>query len=178
MIEHSAPYLLSRWLERTKKCHKKESTFYKCCVKNIAFCLSVFVLKFLKDSSWKSTGELVGGSICTGKCLSFTWVLLNLSEFRRFVLKQERHRSSMLIWIFHQPGFFCVAFWVLIKKDIIRGAWVVLSVKCLPSAQGMISGPWDWAPQWGPWSGGSLLLPLPLPAAPPHCALSLSLSVK
>uniref|UniRef100_A0A452UL70 Disco interacting protein 2 homolog C n=1 Tax=Ursus maritimus TaxID=29073 RepID=A0A452UL70_URSMA len=40
----------------------------------------------------------------------------------------------------------------------------------------MIPGSWDRVPHRAPCSVGSLLLPLPLPAAPPTCALSLSLS--
>jgi len=42
----------------------------------------------------------------------------------------------------------------------------------LPSAQVMIPESWDRAPRRAPCSVGSLLLPLP--AAPPACALSLS----
>ena len=42
--------------------------------------------------------------------------------------------------------------------------------KCLPSAYIMISDSWDQAPpeapHWAPYSGGRLLLPLPLPTVP------------
>ena len=45
------------------------------------------------------------------------------------------------------------------------------SVKsCLSLAQVLIPGSWDGALHWAPHSAGSLLLPLPLPAAPPTCA--------
>jgi len=37
----------------------------------------------------------------------------------------------------------------------------------------MIPESWDQAPHQAPWSAGSLLLPLPLPAALPACTLSL-----
>jgi len=46
-------------------------------------------------------------------------------------------------------------------------------VKRLPSAQVMIPGSWDRAPHWAPCSAESLLLPFPLPAALPTCALCL-----
>ena len=51
------------------------------------------------------------------------------------------------------------------------GTWVAQMVGCLPSAQVMISGTWDQALPWAPYTEGSLLLPVPLPAAPPSCAL-------
>ena len=65
-------------------------------------------------------------------------------------------------------------------RKISRGALVAQLVKCLLSAQVMISGSWDRALRRAPCSLGSLLLPLSLPAAPPACTLiySLSLSVK
>jgi len=44
-------------------------------------------------------------------------------------------------------------------------------VKRLPSAQVMIPGSWEEVPRQAPCSARSLLLPLP--AAPPACALSL-----
>ena len=46
------------------------------------------------------------------------------------------------------------------------------SVKHLPLAQVIISGSWDPALLLTPCSARSLLLPFPLPAAPPACALS------
>ena len=55
-----------------------------------------------------------------------------------------------------RPGVFFV--WNFSTRD----AWVAQSVKCLPSAQVMISGSWDRAPCWAPCSARSLLLPLPL----------------
>jgi len=54
-----------------------------------------------------------------------------------------------------------------------RGAWVAQMVKHLPLARVMIPESWDRAPHWAPCSTGSLLLPLPLPAASPACTLSL-----
>ena len=55
------------------------------------------------------------------------------------------------------------------------GAWVVESVKCLPSAQVLSLGSWDRAPHWTSCSGESLfLLPLPLLTPPPAHPLSLS----
>ena len=51
------------------------------------------------------------------------------------------------------------------------GTCVAQPVKHLPSAQVMIPGSWDRAPHWAPCSAGSLLLSLPLPAAPPAHAL-------
>ena len=56
------------------------------------------------------------------------------------------------------------------------GAWVVQWVKCLPSAQVLISGSWDGAPPQDPCLVGSLLLLPPLPLLV-H-ALSLYLSLK
>ena len=47
-------------------------------------------------------------------------------------------------------------------------------MKRLPLAQVMILGSWDRALHWAPGSAGSLLVLLPLPAAPPTCVLSLS----
>ena len=47
-------------------------------------------------------------------------------------------------------------------------------VKRLPSIQVMIRGFWDQALHGAPCSAEGLLLPLPLPAAPPVCGLSLS----
>ena len=61
-------------------------------------------------------------------------------------------------------------------KVVSWDAWVAQSIKHLPSAQGVIPGYWDRAPHRAPCSAG-LLLPLPLPAAPP-AVLSLSLSNK
>ena len=52
-------------------------------------------------------------------------------------------------------------------KTTVRGAWVAQWVKPLPSARVMISGSWDRAPHRALCSAGNLLLPLPLPAAPP-----------
>ena len=46
------------------------------------------------------------------------------------------------------------------KKE--KGAWAAQSVKCLPSAQVMIPGSWNKAPQWAPCSVESQCLPLPL----------------
>ena len=54
--------------------------------------------------------------------------------------------------------------------------WVAQSVKCLPSAQVMISGSWDQALHQAPCSAGSLLLLLPLPLLVLSLSLSLSLS--
>ncbi|XP_034513918.1 bone marrow stromal antigen 2 isoform X1 [Ailuropoda melanoleuca] len=54
-----------------------------------------------------------------------------------------------------------------------RDAWLAQSVKRLPSAQVMVSRSWNGVPHQAPCSAGSLLLPLPPPAAPPSCALSL-----
>ena len=54
-----------------------------------------------------------------------------------------------------------------------RGPWVVQSAKSLPSTQVMIPMSWDQAPHQAFCSVGSLLLPLPLPAALPTCVLSL-----
>ena len=51
-----------------------------------------------------------------------------------------------------------------------KGAWVAQLVEHLPSAQVMIPGSWDGAWCQALCSAGSLLLPLP--AAPPACALS------
>ena len=45
-------------------------------------------------------------------------------------------------------------------------------MKRLPLAQVMIPGSWDRILHWVPCSSGSLLHPLPLPAAPLACALS------
>jgi len=50
---------------------------------------------------------------------------------------------------------------------------VAQSVGCLLSAQVMISGTWDGAPSWAPYSPEGLLLPLPLPL--PQLVFSLSL---
>ena len=41
-----------------------------------------------------------------------------------------------------------------------RGAWVAQLVKCLPSAQVIVPGSWDGAPNMAPCSVESLLLPL------------------
>ena len=57
-------------------------------------------------------------------------------------------------------------------------AWVSQLVKHPPLAQVMIPGSWEGALHWASCSAGSPLLSLPLPAAPPACVLSLSLSVK
>ena len=43
-----------------------------------------------------------------------------------------------------------------------KGAWMILSVKPLPSAQFMIPGSWDRALHQAPCLAGSLLLPLSL----------------
>ena len=45
-------------------------------------------------------------------------------------------------------------------------------VKHLPLVQVMIPGFWDRVVHWALHSAGSLLLPLPLPAASPACSLS------
>ena len=58
----------------------------------------------------------------------------------------------------------------LSRKDAVEAQ----SVKHLPSAQVMIPGSCDQAPGQALCSAGSLLLPLPLPAAPPAYTLSLS----
>ena len=50
--------------------------------------------------------------------------------------------------------------------------------KGLPLAQVVIPGSRDGVPHWAPCSEGSLLLPLPLPATPSACVLSLSLPNK
>ena len=63
----------------------------------------------------------------------------------------------------------------LLRIDRMWGAWVAQLVKRLPSAQVMVPGSWDRAPHRAPCSAGSLLLPPPLPATLPTCALSLSL---
>ena len=47
-------------------------------------------------------------------------------------------------------------------KEIPRGAWVAQLVKNLPSAQVMISGSWDQAPDQASCSERSLLVPPPL----------------
>ena len=49
------------------------------------------------------------------------------------------------------------------RPQVHRGAWGAQSAKRLPSAQVMISGPWDGVQHRAPGSAGSLLLPLPLP---------------
>ena len=51
----------------------------------------------------------------------------------------------------------------------MQGTWVAQLVKHLPLGQIMISVSWNQAPNGGPCSAGSLLLPLV-----PACALSLS----
>ena len=51
----------------------------------------------------------------------------------------------------------------------MRGAWVAQSVKCLPSAQVMISGSWDRAPHQVPPLGACFFLP-----TPPACVPSLA----
>ena len=60
----------------------------------------------------------------------------------------------------------------------IRGAWVAQSVTHLPLAQVMILWSWDralhGASHLAPCSAGSMLLPLPMPAALSSCALSVS----
>ena len=60
----------------------------------------------------------------------------------------------------------------MIYKVDNNGAWVAQLVKCLPSAQVMIPGSWDQAPCPDLSLAGSLLFSVPLPAAPPACALS------
>jgi len=65
----------------------------------------------------------------------------------------------------------------MIYKMDNRGAWVAQLVKGLPLAQVMIPGSGDRAPSPDVCSAGSLLVPLPLPAAPPACARALSLSL-
>ena len=50
-----------------------------------------------------------------------------------------------------------------LKNVVGLGHLVAQSVKCLPSAQVMISESWGRALRWAPCSAGSLLLPLPLP---------------
>ena len=61
----------------------------------------------------------------------------------------------------------------LLKIGIPRGARVAQLVKRLSLAQVMIPESWDRALHPAPCLVESLLLPLPLPAAPPACALSL-----
>ena len=56
---------------------------------------------------------------------------------------------------------------IITMKVRIWGAWAPQSVKCLPVAQVMILRSWDQALCRASCSLGSLLLPLPLPAAPP-----------
>ena len=63
------------------------------------------------------------------------------------------------------------------KRVTPRGSWVAQLVKHLPSAQVMIPGFWNPAQNWACCSARSLLLPLPLPAAPPACAHTLLLSL-
>ena len=63
-----------------------------------------------------------------------------------------------------------------LKNNWLRCPWVAQSVKRLPSAQ--VTIPWDQALYWAPCSVGSLLLPLPLPAAPLACALCQIKSLK
>ena len=53
-----------------------------------------------------------------------------------------------------------------VKSDLYRGTWMAQSDERLPWAQVMVLGSWDWVP----CSTGSLLLPLPLLAAPPACS--------
>ena len=57
--------------------------------------------------------------------------------------------------------------YTLNKNFLLVGTWMAQSVKHLPSAWVMIPESQDWAPHWGPWSRGNLLLPPPpLPLAP------------
>ena len=56
------------------------------------------------------------------------------------------------------------------KREQGWGAWLAQLVKRLPLAQVIILRSWD-EPAQALCSAGSLLLPLPLPAAPPACAL-------
>ena len=60
----------------------------------------------------------------------------------------------------------------------MRGTWVAQLVKHLPLAQVMVPGSWDQVQHRAAYSVGSLLFPFPLPASPPTCAHSLSLSLK
>ena len=63
----------------------------------------------------------------------------------------------------------------LSNMSLIWGTWVAQLVKPLPLAQVMISESWDPVPCWAPCSAGGLLLPLPVPLAPPFM-LTLSFS--
>ena len=63
------------------------------------------------------------------------------------------------------------------ERQPATGAWVAPPVKCLLSAQVMISGSWDRAPRWAPYSVGSLLLPL-LTLLPPKGNQPLGLGIE
>ena len=66
----------------------------------------------------------------------------------------------------------------LIKlRDTGAPGWLNGLSVCLPSARVMILEYWDRAPDGGPCSAESLLLPLPLPLSP-TCAHVFSLSSK
>ena len=74
------------------------------------------------------------------------------------------------------PGYFPI----LLRTEQFGGPWVAQWVKCLPSAQVMISGSWDQALCRALCFAGSLLLllPLSLPYLPPPCMQSLAHSLK
>ena len=55
------------------------------------------------------------------------------------------------------------------------GTWVAQPLKCLPSAQVVISESWNGVPPQAPRSAGSLLLPL---LCPSPCLHSFTLSLK
>ena len=87
-----------------------------------------------------------------------TTLLVVLSQLNELIYVKELEPRAM-------PG---------IEKALPGGTRVTQSVGCLPSAQVRIPGSWDQALHRAPCSERSLLLPLPLLAAPSACAHSLS----